>query len=148
MGYLTSLKAVLVHPIRFFKKVPLRGGFLPPGRFLILTLFLNESISYLYTILTTSNPPVFFIMTGQFLLSLPITLAVMVFATLAFYLIMRLLKTTATFEASFRAIAYSTAPLILGGIPTMEKLVNLYRLFLIILAFWFIFKRTSSTQLP
>jgi hypothetical protein len=115
-------KRVTTEPRRFFEEMPVTGGLQNPLLFLVVCLAITA---------------VGFLIFGPRGLALWIILMGLVRAFVGAFILMviarQVFRGTGDYEATFRALAYSSAPIALLWLPLIRPLVMLYTLFLIII---------------
>ncbi len=115
-------KRVITEPRRFFEEMPPSGGLQSPLLFLLVCLAIS-AIGFL--IIGPRGLALWIIVLGVARAFLG-ALILMVIAQQIF-------RGTGDYEATFRAVAYGSAPVALLWIPLVRPLVVLYLLFLVIL---------------
>ena len=113
---------VVTDPIGFFATMPETGGLGAPTVFLAICAGIN-AIGHLLFFAGLSG------MLGIFLWQV---LAAFAMATLFVLIAQNLFGGRAGFEPTFRVVAYSWAPLVLGWIPLVGRLALVYTAFLVI----------------
>jgi hypothetical protein len=115
-------RRVMSEPRRFFEDMPVTGGLQNPLIFLLLCLAISA---------------VGFLLIGPRALALWVIVIGLVRAFLGALVLMvvaqQVFRGTGDYEATFRAIAYGSAPVALIWLPLIRPLVLLYALFLIII---------------
>ncbi|MBI3769396.1 MAG: YIP1 family protein [Deltaproteobacteria bacterium] len=115
-------KRVITEPRRFFEEMPVSGGLQNPLVFLLVCLAISA---------------VGFLVIGPRALALLIIVLGVVRAFIGALVVMvvaqQVFRGTGDYEATFRALAYSGAPVALLWIPLIRPLVALYLLFLVVL---------------
>jgi hypothetical protein len=115
-------KRVITEPRRFFEEMPVNGGLQNPLLFLVICLAI-ASLGFL--VIGPRGLALWLIVLG----------IVRAFAgALVLMLVARqIFRGTGDYEATFRALAYASAPVALLWIPFIRPVVMLYTLFLVVL---------------
>lgn len=120
-SFTTVWKRVMSEPRRFFEELPLSGGLQSPLVFLLVSLVI-AAIGFL---LIGPRPLALWIIVLGLVRAFVGAAVVMVVARQVF-------RGSGDYEATFRALAYASAPVALLWIPLIRPLVLLYVLFLLI----------------
>ena len=115
-------KRVTTEPRRFFEEMPVTGGLQSPLLFLLICL----AITALGFLLIGPRGFAFWILVLGIVRAFVGAFILTVIARQVF-------RGTGDYEATFRALAYSSAPIALLWLPLIRPLVVLYTLFLIII---------------
>ncbi len=115
-------KRVTTEPRRFFEEMPVTGGLQSPFLFLLICLVI-AAVGFLVI-----GPRAFAI----WIIVLGI-LRAFVGAFVLMVIARQIFRGTGDYEATFRVLAYSSAPIALLWLPIIRPLVLLYLLFLIII---------------
>ncbi|MBE9581890.1 MAG: YIP1 family protein [Proteobacteria bacterium] len=136
--FLTSLfrtaKAILLSPGLFFQGMKRDGGLRNPLIFLASCVVVNTLLVAL-------------LLKSQSLIARSLVLGIVlpfVTAGVLYFIITRLFKASGTYEAAFRVNAYSAAVALLSWIPLVGVLLELYRIYLIVLGLSFAFSIKAS----
>lgn len=168
-GLYMTIKLVLTSPRLFYSVMPVGGGFSKPLTFTILVTMIQTFVQYFWGMAGLSSPagtgggeqitgmagalaPVFM------LLLLPAFVAASQFLLTGFYhLLLSLMRAgNQGFEGTFRALAYSNTPIILGLFPMFTPqiemgwmfIVGLWGLFLTIIGLKHIHKTSYAKVIP
>jgi hypothetical protein len=140
-SFLTSLfrtaKAILLSPRLFFKGMKREGGLRNPLIFLVTCVVVHTLLVAL-------------LLKDQSLVARNLVLGIVlpfVTAGVLFFIITRLFKASGTYEAAFRVNAYSAAVALVSWIPLAGILLELYRIYLIVLGLSCTFSIKASRAL-
>ena len=136
-GFLVTAKAVLFSPQSFYDAVRHEQGFRSPFIFLLGCVIVHT----LFVALTLGNPAVilFSLFNG---LIMPFATAALLFVVLT-----RIFNTPATYERTYRVVAYSAATALVSWIPLAGFVIELYRVFIIAIGLRSIFSVKTSRAL-
>jgi hypothetical protein len=112
-------KRVITEPRAFFQEMPVTGGLLNPLLFLLICLAINAVV---FLIFGPRHFAVRFIIAG--------VIKSFVGAAIFMVIARQIFAGGGDYEATFRAVAYSAAPIALFWLPLVGPLTALYALFL------------------
>ena len=121
-GFLSTAKAVLLSPRRFFPSMPVEGGLLGPYVFFLFCTTFSLVVSICLTLATSGSISPWILLVMFVAIWMPF-----VSAGILNFLFTKLLRTGGSYEATFRVVCYASAVNLFAWIPV----------FLVILLFQF-----------
>jgi len=115
-----TFKAIILSPSEFFQNMPLDGGLQKPVVFLLIASVVSS-----LGILVISQQPL------QAVQELGVRLVTSFVSAAYLFLICRGVGGQGTFEGTFRAFVYASAPAIFSWVPLVNVLAVIYTLFLL-----------------
>lgn len=142
IGFLTTAKAVLLRPRRFFPSMPVEGGLLGPYVFFLFCTIFSFVVSICLTLATSGNISPWILLVMFAAIWMPF-----VSAGVLNFLLTKLLRTGGTYEATFRVVCYASAVNLFAWIPVffVILLFQCYEIYLSALGLSIV-HRTSVAQ--
>lgn len=127
IGFLGTAKAVLLSPRRFFPSMPVEGGLLGPYVFFLFCTMFAFLVSIGLTVAASGTFSPWIILVMLAALTMPF-----VSAAILNLLFTKLLRTSGTFEATFRVVCYASAVNLFAWIPAAVVILlsQFYEIFL------------------
>ena len=111
-GFLSTAKAVLLSPRRFFPSMPVEGGLLGPYVFFLFCTTFSFVVSICLTLATSGSISPWILLVMFVAIWMPF-----VSAGILNFLFTKLLRTGGSYEATFRVVCYSSAVNLFAWFP-------------------------------
>ena len=141
-GFLGTAKAVLLSPRKFFPSMPLEGGLLGPYVFFLFCTAFSFLVSLCLTLAMSGSVSPWILLVMFAALWMPFFSA-----AILNLLLTKLLRTSGTYEATFRVVCYASAVNLFAWIPALPLILlfQFYEIYLSALGLSFV-HRTGLGQ--
>ena len=142
LGFLTTAKAVLLSPRRFFPSMPVEGGLLGPYVFFLFCTIFSFVVSICLTLAVSGSISPWILLVMFMAIWMPF-----VSAGVLNFLLTKLLRAGGSYEATFRVVCYASAVNLFAWIPVffVILLFQCYEIYLSALGLSIV-HRTSVAQ--
>ncbi len=147
-AYFATASKCLLHPTKFFSKLPKDAGYLNPILFGVMTIVLSVVFAFIWSSLLSRGGRLFvflrgipFIVMGSFII---IPIALFVWSGILHLGLLLVRGANEGYQATFRVVSYSSVPSLFNAVPIVGSIASLWSIVLTVIGLREIHKTSTE----
>jgi hypothetical protein len=150
-AYFATATKCLLHPTKFFSRLPIDAGYLNPILFGVMTVVLSVVFAFIWNALLRSGGGLFvfligipFVVLGSFIM---IPIALFVGSGILHLCLLLVRGANEGYQATFRVVSYSSVPSLFNVVPIVGSIASLWSIVLTVIGLREIHKTTTGKSI-